>query len=93
MCVCPHGNTERASEPEVSELQIVGFIDQKVLRFQVAMQDTMRVAVEQARRELMREFLRIGINTLVPWVRCCLPAKAWSVKRYHVTGVIFTSFT
>ena len=33
------------------------FIDQKILRLEVAVEDTMRVAVEEAGRELVREFL------------------------------------
>ncbi len=55
--VRPHGNTERACKTEVTELEVVIFIDQKILRFQVAMEDAMGVTKEQPRRQLVGEFL------------------------------------
>ena len=43
MRICPHGNAERASESEVGELEVVIFIDQKILRLEVAVEDPARV--------------------------------------------------
>lgn len=57
MRVCPHGNAERACKAKVAKLEVVISIDQKILRFQVAMEDAMRVTIEQSRRQLMGEFL------------------------------------
>ena len=50
VCVRSHGDAERARESEVGQLEVVMFIDQKILRLEVAMEDTMRVAVEAAGR-------------------------------------------
>ena len=80
MRICPHGNAERASEPEVGELEVVIFIDQKILRLEVAVEDAMRVTVEQARRELVGEFLRRRVSTLVHSGRCYLHANACSTR-------------
>ena len=57
MRVRPKGDTESASETEIGEFKVVVLIDQEVLWLQVSVQDTMRVTVEQARNELVREFL------------------------------------
>jgi hypothetical protein len=51
-------NTECARETEVGELEVVPFVNEQVLRLEVAVQNPVRVAVEQARRQLVREFLR-----------------------------------
>ena len=55
--VCPERDAERARETEIGELEVVVPVDQQVLRFEVAMEDAVRVAVEETRGELMREFL------------------------------------
>ena len=48
MRVCPHGNPERARETKVGELEVVMFIDQKILGLEVPVEDTMRMAVQKA---------------------------------------------
>lgn len=45
MGVSPHWYSECPSKSKVSQLQIVAFINEKVLRFQVPMKDTVRVAI------------------------------------------------
>jgi hypothetical protein len=49
MRVSPHGNTECPGEPKVCQLQVVAFIDEKILWFEVAMKNTMRVTIKEAR--------------------------------------------
>lgn len=61
MRVCPHGNAERAREPEVGQLEVVIRIDQQILRLEVAMQDAVRVAIEQPGRQLVGKFLSRGL--------------------------------
>ena len=58
MCVGSHRNAKRASKAEVGELQVVVLADQQVLRLEVTVEDAMGMAVEEARGELMCEFLR-----------------------------------
>lgn len=85
MRVCPHGNSERACKAEVTKLEVVISIDQKILRFQVAMEDAMRVTIEQPRRQLVGKFLcsrSAMIRSIVQPVRG-LPAGAW---RAHIRG-------
>lgn len=48
MRICPHRNPECASEAEVCQLQVVSFVNEKILWFKIAMQDTMRMAIEEA---------------------------------------------
>ena len=57
MCVGSHRNAEGARKAEVGELQVVVLTDQQVLRLEVTVEDAMGVAVEEARGELMCEFL------------------------------------
>ena len=40
-----HGNAKRARKPEISELQVVSLVDEEILRFEVAMEDPVGVAV------------------------------------------------
>ena len=55
-----HGNAERASQPEVCKLEVVvDCVDEQILWLEVAVQDTVCMAVEQTRRQLMREFLGV----------------------------------
>lgn len=89
MRVRPHGNAERACKTEVTKLEVVISIDQKILRFQVAMEDTMGVTIEQPRRQLVGKFLcsrSAMIRSTVPSVRG-LPAGAWRahIRRDGVT--------
>jgi hypothetical protein len=44
--VSAQGNSECTREPKISQLEIVSFVDEEILRFEVAMQDPMRVAVQ-----------------------------------------------
>lgn len=57
MGIGTHRDSEGARQPKVRELQVVRRVNEKVLRLQVAVQDAVRVAVEQARVQLVREFL------------------------------------
>ena len=57
MCVRSHRNAEGAGQAEVGELQVVVLADQQVLRLEVTVQDAMRMTVQEARGELMCEFL------------------------------------
>lgn len=41
MCVRPHWDTEGSGKTKVSEFEIVVFIDQQVLRFEIAVENTM----------------------------------------------------
>jgi hypothetical protein len=45
MSVNPHWDPKRPSKPKVGQLQIVAFINEKVLRFQVPMKNTVRMAI------------------------------------------------
>ena len=60
MSVRSHGNAECSRKTEVSKLEVVIFIDQQILRLEVAMEDTMAVAVTQASGEMIGEFLYVG---------------------------------
>lgn len=56
--VSSHGNTEGSGKSKICQFQVVILINEKILRFEVAMQDTMRVAVKESRSELMGKFLK-----------------------------------
>ena len=45
MSISPHWDSESPSKAKVGQLQIVAFINEKVLWFQVPMKDTVRVAI------------------------------------------------
>lgn len=55
--VGPHGNAECACKAKVGELEVVAFVNEEVLRLQVAVQDSMGVAVEETSGQLVSEFL------------------------------------
>ena len=57
MGVGPKWDAEGACEAEVGELEVAFFVDQKVLGFQVAVEDSVGVAVADAFEELEGEFL------------------------------------
>lgn len=48
MRVCPHRNTERARETEIGKLEVVVSVYQQVLRLEIAVEDAVRMAVEEA---------------------------------------------
>jgi len=48
MGIRSHGDAERTCEPEVCQLEIVLFVDEKVLRFEVSMQYSVGMAVQEA---------------------------------------------
>ena len=45
MSVSPHWDSESPGKAKVSQLQIVAFINEKILGFQVPMKDTVRMAI------------------------------------------------
>lgn len=55
--VCPQGNAEGAGKTKVGELEVSFLVDEEVLRLQVAVEDTVRVAVVQALDKLVAELL------------------------------------
>lgn len=57
MGVCAEWDAEGASETEVSDLKIAFRIDKEVLGFEVAVENTVGVAVTNARHELCGELL------------------------------------
>jgi hypothetical protein len=57
MRISPHGNTKRSREPEIRKLEVILAIDKQVLGLQIAMEDPVRMAVQQPRIELVQEFL------------------------------------
>jgi hypothetical protein len=50
-------DTERTRKTKISKLQIVATVNKQILRFEITMQNTVRVAIKQAGSQLMREFL------------------------------------
>ena len=68
MSVRSHGNPERSRKTEVSKLEVVIFIDQQILRLEVAMEDAVGVTVECAAEELVGELLDLQANSgLARW--------------------------
>jgi len=55
--ISPHWDSESPSKAKIGQLQIVAFIDEKVLRFQVPMKDAVRVAIQKPRIQLISELL------------------------------------
>ena len=53
----PHGNTKCTGQTKVGKLQVVSLINEQVLRFEVAVEDPVGVAVKQSRVELVSKFL------------------------------------
>ena len=48
MRVSPHRDTECPGKSKVRQLQVVAFINEKILWLEIAVKDAMRVAVEEA---------------------------------------------
>lgn len=46
MRVRAHGDPKRTREPKIGQLQIVSFVDEEILRLEVAMQDPVGVTVQ-----------------------------------------------
>ena len=62
MRVRAHGDAKRAGEPKIGQLEVVPLVDEEILRLEVAMQDPVRVAIQQPRGQLVCEFLRSRRN-------------------------------
>ena len=45
MCICSKWDTERASQTEIGKFQVSFRVDEKVLRFEISVKDSTRVAV------------------------------------------------
>ena len=58
MCVRPERDPEGSCETEVRNLEVRIAVDEQVLRFQVTVDDTVRVAGNQTRTQLPRKFLK-----------------------------------
>lgn len=55
---CPHRDSERPGQAEICQLQRIGAaIDEQILRFQVPVQDSVRVAVGDAAKNLIEKRL------------------------------------
>lgn len=48
MCICAQWDTESASETEIGEFEFSVSVDEQILRFQIAMKDTVCVKVVDA---------------------------------------------
>lgn len=57
MGVCAERDTKGTGEAEVSELEVAFFVDQEVLGLEIAVENTVRVAIAGAVKELRGEFL------------------------------------
>lgn len=55
--ISPHGNTKRPRQAEICKLEVVAFVDQQVLGLEIAMKDSVRMAIKETGTELMSEFL------------------------------------
>jgi hypothetical protein len=58
MRVSSHRNSKRPGESKIGKFQIVAFINKEILRLKIAVKDTVGVAIEKSRRQLMGKFLR-----------------------------------
>ena len=65
MGISSHGYTKRASQPEISELEVVILVNQQILGLQVSVEDPMRVTVKQPRVQLMGEFLSFKVQEII----------------------------
>ena len=61
MGISSHGYTKRASQPEISEFEVVILVNQQILGLQVSVEDPMRMTVKQSRVQLMGEFLSFKV--------------------------------
>ena len=65
MRISPHRNPKRPSQPKIRQFQVIVLVNQQVLGFEVAVEDSVRVAVEQAGGELVGEFLFLVLGVWV----------------------------
>lgn len=73
MGVGAEGHAKGASEAEVADFEVAVFVDEEILGFQVAVEDTVGVAVAHARDELVGELLDLeNINTLISHAGSCV---------------------
>lgn len=57
MGICAERNAKGASEAEIADFEVSVFVDEEVLRFEIAVEDAVGVAVANAREKLVRELL------------------------------------
>jgi hypothetical protein len=89
--VCAERNTKSAGQTEISELEVAVLVDQQVLGLQVAMQDTVGMAVAHALAQVHHELLhhhvvhdeRLPSQTRAIWQRLA-PAAVADGQRLHV---------
>ena len=62
MGVCSHRNAKGSREAKICEFEVIFLVNKQILRLEVAMQDSMRVAIQEAGIELMSKFLRWAVN-------------------------------
>lgn len=62
MGVCSQWHTKCSRQTKIGQFQITLAVDEKVLRFQVTMQDTVAVAVPNSLHDLSHEFLDHGFS-------------------------------
>jgi hypothetical protein len=80
------GDAERPGKTKVGELEVVPLVDQQILRLQVAMQDPVRMAVQQPRGHLPCEFLEetvVSASTLKEVARSRDVARARRTRVKH----------
>jgi len=58
MGICSHRNPERASKAEVSQFEVVPFVNEEVLWLKIAMEDAMGMTVEETGIQLICKFLQ-----------------------------------
>ena len=64
MRVGSHGNPKCARQAKVGEFEIIVLVNQKVLRLEITMENTMRVTVQEASVELPEKFLRMNVSVI-----------------------------
>lgn len=57
MRVSSHWNSKCPGESKIGKFQIVAFIDKEILRLKITVEDTVGVAVEKSRGQLVGKFL------------------------------------
>lgn len=79
MGVCAEGDAKGASETEITDLEVSVLVDEQVLRLEVAVKDTVGMAVADAGEQLVRELLDLdkimlacGVIAFV-WLFCRSP--------------------
>lgn len=57
MGICAKRDAEGASKTEIADFEVAVFVDEKILRFEIAVKDSMGVAVAYTREQLVCELL------------------------------------